>query len=134
MTDQPIPRALSPKEWAEQIAHATQFSRTSGHGEIASHVYASLSSKQDGVTELGPEPDRLEIFWNNASESVLVWDRHKLAALCLYQQPFGFTQEDVKLVRSSCWSTPADPGCQNAAARCPMCSLASRISSLLPQP
>jgi hypothetical protein len=26
-------------------------------------------------------------------------DRHAVAALCLYQQPFGFTQEDVDALR-----------------------------------
>lgn len=26
-------------------------------------------------------------------------ERHGLAALCLYQQPFGFTHEDVKAIR-----------------------------------
>lgn len=36
-------------------------------------------------------PDNREIFKER--------DRHKLAALCLHGQPFGFTREDVAVLR-----------------------------------
>lgn len=53
-------------------------------------------------------------------------DTHGLAALCLYEQPFGFTQEDVALVlemESDCYRFDSD----NPAKR-----LAAKIAALLP--
>lgn len=40
--------------------------------------------------------------WHNThgEESVPSGDRHAVAALCLYGQPFGLTREDVKTLRT----------------------------------
>lgn len=51
-------------------------------------------------------------------------DRHALAALCLYEQPFGFTQEDVKGLR---WAATGSLLFGGALAE-----LAERIEALLP--
>jgi hypothetical protein len=49
---------------------------------------------------------------------------HRIAALALYGQPFGFTHEDVVLLRSSSWDVEEG----GEALR----MLASRIKALLP--
>jgi len=46
---------------------------------------------------------------------------HKLAALCLHNQPFGFTREDVKLLRAFANLCTSD-----------FRNLADRIEALLP--
>lgn len=67
-------------------------------------------------------------------------ERHALAALCLYQQPFGFTHEDVALLdrlnRDNDWQ-PGDARGVIDTSITPedtlrLRSLASRIASLLP--
>ncbi len=58
-------------------------------------------------------------------------DLHALAALCLYQQPFGFSQADVELLRLGEVSGGLiDAGDVSGLDR--LHSLVSRISSLLP--
>ncbi len=75
-------------------------------------------------------------------------DLHALAALCLYQQPFGFSREDVALLNHyAAWETTAANWCpdgyvfgtmdeinrQDRLAKAnKLTELASRISSLLP--
>jgi hypothetical protein len=67
-----------------------------------------------------------------AGRTYETWDEslHALAALCLYGQPFGFSREDVKLLRES-WpkgvyiSTPHSPHER-------LCALADRMEALLP--
>ena len=53
-------------------------------------------------------------------------DKHAEAALCLYNQPFGFTQEDVELLTRHGDQTLDDQDLLRAA------SLRDRIASLLP--
>lgn len=63
-------------------------------------------------------------------KSSQLWNRHKLAALCLYQQPFGFTREDVRMVTvmaEDCERVGIYPD-STAFWR----SLADRIAALLP--
>jgi hypothetical protein len=64
-------------------------------------------------------------------------DRHGLAAIALYDQPFGFTQEDVRLLRetiSPLWDTGVTESHRQQRAREDAAyeSLADRISALLP--
>ena len=59
--------------------------------------------------------------------------RHALAALCLYQQPFGFTREDVQLLKERFANdhffnlTPAETALSTRWR-----SLAARLAALLP--
>lgn len=67
-------------------------------------------------------------------------ERHALAALCLYQQPFGFSQEDVRRLEKphtddcSMWWLSDYPGAQtcNCGGEQHLRALASRIQQLLP--
>jgi hypothetical protein len=60
-------------------------------------------------------------------------DPHKAAAICLYQQPFGFTQADVRMLRRlhrDVRLTHEDM--QTGEITEPLESLAARIAALLP--
>lgn len=69
--------------------------------------------------------------------------RHPAAALCLYWQPFGFTQEDVALLHELRYeqrgvrvaaTVSGDPTGETDARIDRLLSLASRIAALLPPP
>lgn len=105
MSDTP---ALTPEEWA------------SGEAERGEHLWLSRRSgltagwSHDGVPLAGME--------------------HAVAALCLYGQPFGFTQEDVELLREAMVLDHYDgtgidivPGTDDKLS-----NLAARIAALLP--
>lgn len=51
--------------------------------------------------------------------------RHGLAAVCLHEQPFGFTQDDVDTLERLSWEMARGDG--NALA-----SISERIAALLP--
>ncbi len=53
-------------------------------------------------------------------------DRHALAALCLHDQPFGFTREDAE------WCVAASYAFANPHLKRNLLSLADRIEALLP--
>jgi hypothetical protein len=60
-------------------------------------------------------------------------DMHALAALALYGQPFGFTQEDVAFLRTRCFFASHGIGCmEEGVGPCRYCDIANRIESLLP--
>jgi len=62
--------------------------------------------------------------FNQRDEGVML--THRMAAMCLYGQPFGFTQEDVELLRD--WRNGAiGPGHAEWNR-----SLIDRIAALLP--
>lgn len=68
------------------------------------------------------------LSWAESEVQTVVSSRHGLAALCLYDQPFGFTQKDVRMLRILAQSrvnivTSASPLYD---------SLADRIEALLP--
>ena len=96
--------------------------------------------------------ENLEFFWHVRGVELRIDDdervdcgptvrgdgpRHALAALCLYQQPFGFTAEDVEALNEAV-AELLQPG--NLAPPLPwqvrsakaLRSLASRIAALLP--
>lgn len=80
--------------------------------------------------------DRIDL-WASVSDEILVTrtpgdrstlaadaDRHALAALALYGQPFGFTHYDVRLLRHAAeYAKPSHPE---------LFGLADRIAALLP--
>lgn len=127
-----FPAALTAEEWGQQIAHDVQFSRTSGHGEIGGHIYVTLADVTDGGPEANGETEAVEIHWGTVETSSQLWNRYKLAALCLYQQPFGFTREDVVTLEE--WSRPmADSGNVFAQIEAEhIRQIAARIAALLP--
>ena len=60
---------------------------------------------------------------------------HKLAAFCLEGQPFGFTREDVEMLREEAGTIALDSGMDRdawAIAAKNLTNLADRIEALLP--
>lgn len=117
-----IKPALTPEEWAA--------------GEAQRGNYGVRLYRHDGFEAVHIEdPDEV------AGCTTM---RHAAAALCLYQQPFGFTQEDVEAIKllSSyaprvCWQDGAKVSDEDRAlanAHQTAQSLADRIASLLPPP
>lgn len=62
--------------------------------------------------------------WTGVGEDDI--DPYGLAAVCLHEQPFGFTQEDVTALRDAALVV----GELNMNSR--LCSIADRIADLLP--
>lgn len=58
--------------------------------------------------------------------------RHALAALCLYQQPFGFTQDDVRLLKDFAAAHREWPNEKQIDFASKLESIATRIANLLP--
>lgn len=140
MTDD-IQPALSPEEWKTQRIDFPELAATGGMGEsiIIQRNPVGLLVSRDCVVP----PSK----------------QHALAALCLYGQPFGFTQRDVDEMSdlAACWeeeATWSDEAGGHSAYRAELTnkgvwgknaescrrraaiarSLASRIASLLPPP
>lgn len=91
MSDEPIQPALSPEEWEARYHwiqcfdswEGEEVQRITGVGEIrADDAHLSVTSHQHHLHAVFDAPS----------------DRHALAALCLYGQPFGFTWQDVARV------------------------------------
>lgn len=59
------------------------------------------------------------------------FDRHALAALCLHDQPFGFTREDMDALRSALEQIELDPYCFGAEVAI-LPGIIDRIEALLP--
>lgn len=79
--------------------------------------------------------DRVVDIGNNAWDTTSGHeggDRHAIAAACLYGQPFGFTWEDVRILRG--WAeTEAEFDVSLGERPCDrMANLADRIAALLP--
>ena len=79
---------------------------------------------------LTPEEWAIAIPWDKEGiiPSYLTLDiKHSMAAVCLHEQPFGFTEQDVKdlrrLAREASWNGHDDVICDQ---------LADRIEALLP--
>ena len=85
--------------------------------------------------------------WANASRSILYLDdgcetvrvkgsgqRHGLAALCLHNQPFGFTREDVTMLGVAVMLAKAEGAglASDTLASC-LADIAARVEALLPQ-
>lgn len=103
----PVSPALTPEEWADFDG------KTSGDIRVTHYLDDGRSGNE--VAMLIPVDAKLAV-----------------AALCLHGQPFGFTWEDVDMLREEhdahalgCMSTLGDPPCKFLA-------LADRIQALLP--
>lgn len=120
MSDEPITPALTREEWAK---------RTAIRNRLISRIELTGWEKLVGVSEGGDS-----VYLEEPA------DRHALAALCLYQQPFGLAREDVDLmtleiirvqmVIQACGGPDKAP---EAAPRWrKLLSLQARIAALLP--
>lgn len=105
--DTPIVPALSKEEWAKQLSN-TAGNKRGGESEVGLGVYAYLrggdegafwEAENDSINYGGSVRPHLVMQWDTVSECDALHDRHKLAALCLHGQPYGFSQADVELVR-----------------------------------
>jgi hypothetical protein len=80
--------ALSAEEWAERRVSA---------GDEAVEAYCTLHVGKDGRLYAAAGDGR--DYYGKGDG--LVARPHALAALCLHGQPFGFTREDVRLLRNA---------------------------------
>ena len=121
MSDSEIRPALSAEEWAKRTVVRGEFM-----DECKVSGWEKIVAVHNGGDSVYPTPAR-----------------HALAALCLYQQPFGFSQEDVDLLgrladydhgEAACLdgydNFPEEADRREAHTR----SLAARIAALLPPP
>ena len=62
-----------------------------------------------------------------------VENRHAMAAVCLHGQPFGFTREDVEVLKAAAQSVYSSMLSEDASEEsAKLLSLADRIEALLP--
>lgn len=90
-----------------------------------------------GCTQRGANDDGSGQFGFGGEHPVFADERHGLAALCLYGQTFGFTQEDVDALNTwglvtDWFGTEAELKAELAKRDATIRSLASRIAALLP--
>ncbi len=88
----------------------------------------------DGVVaHMNADPTCPALAGTKIGNEVVANPRHATAALCLYQQSFGFTHDDVWDLRKRCDAKPEwGVSTKDPCGICPLCQLASRIASLLP--
>lgn len=102
--------ALTEKEWTQ--------------GE-ASRGYETLLTKDDDYVGVYCGDERSTLLDSSG--------RHALAALCLHDQPFGFTREDVELLRDTKCSDVLHLGyAYEEEPEAHLNDLADRIEALLP--
>ena len=82
------------------------------------------------IPDGGVEPKPLGNDWMALDGWPVKLTRHALAALCLYGKPFGFTPEDVELLRNA--ALDADASDYRGADAAAFDDLAARIAALLP--
>jgi hypothetical protein len=82
--------------------------------------------------------DQLWVIDGESGQRRLILERHALAALCLKDQPYGFTREDVELLRAWAEDMRASaerndrPTGLSARYAVQIDNLAARIEALLP--
>jgi hypothetical protein len=134
-----VPAALAPEQWqdrdyrpraADVDAWATQTADRQATDDATQYVAKlGLTAAGDGV-----------IIMSRAHETVLVPPpaRHALAALALYEQPYGFTRADRDdLRRAAEWvaQSAGEDRATSASARAALAVLrrvGARVSALLP--
>jgi len=122
VSDATVRPALTADEWTRAVVRRT----VDGGDETNTMLYV-----RDGVLHVVNEDsidmEAMEAIVNSAAH-------HPLAALALHEQPFGFTRDDVKLLRGPAYSAlleVARDGEESALAEDAL-ALASRIAALLP--
>jgi hypothetical protein len=105
-------RAYTPREIAETVLVAADTIRHSLMRELAKNgIHVSRNQLREARTDDTPK-------------ALILWNMEKLPDA----HPMRFTQEDVAMLRSWCWSRPADPGC----GECPACLLAAKVAAVAP--
>jgi hypothetical protein len=112
MDNPPIPPALTPLDWANA---------SEGH-EVGGRQFTARISRQDMQLFTAEDPELDE------------GDRHALAALCLHEQTFGFSHEDVVALLDAATSIEEEwPEEHQKWQDVPrLRSIASRLAALLP--
>jgi hypothetical protein len=108
--------ALTPEEWAELCADWYSVNR----GPYLGWPVA------DGARRLEIEEDKVEVHLDpDEYTAIPQWGLHAVAALCLHGQPFGFTWDDVAMLREE-----GSVGYPETGRK--LRDLADRIEALLP--
>ena len=128
--------ALTAGEWSEMRRY----------GHLSRQCFDSPwddDEAKHGVSEISASADSLHLTSHQHGRYATFdapGDRHALAALCLHEQPFGFTREDVEVLRvaapqhgegcsaTDLWPGPCDCGIEEGLLN----SMADRIEALLP--
>jgi len=127
MSDRISP-ALTPEQWESRDYR--QSARALDEWAKGQGAKAREDDPTEYVAKIGLNENGSVILMNRAHDRVLVPPpaRAVLAALALWEQPFGFTQQDVAALRSA-----VNP--ETAAGKSPaeaLRGLADRIAALLP--
>jgi hypothetical protein len=128
MTERQVP-ALNPEEW--QTKDYRQRPRVLDDWATHKHERRPEDDATEYVAKLGLNYDGCVIAMNRAHDRVLVPPpaRAALAAFSLYEQPFGFTRDDITALREA--SENARAGSRDDQAE-RLLSLVSRLEALLP--
>ena len=113
----PVKPAMTAERWAHD-----EMSAEVGENTLFAYVSRDGHRFAPGVMALGWNGDQMNPLDTRA--------RHALAALALHGQDFGFTWEDVDMLRDcSGWMDLGEPWPKEASA---LRDLADRIAALLP--
>lgn len=127
MTDEIRP-ALTPEEWTPPRVEKIVDTPTKP-GYVDHRSWVELQRTGPTLRDVTLEPGertRVVIHGNGVDPEI----RHATAALCLYGQPFGFTQEDVDFLRQQ--ASGAEASDSRGADVGAFTDLADRIAALLP--
>lgn len=102
--------ALTAEEWAKRCVH---------------------DSTDKTISADTTETDCLWLHDEERMTGIAIDRLHALAALCLHNQPFGFTREDVEMLRKIAEWTPGYSW-SDVDSKYSVQSLANRIEALLP--
>lgn len=115
--------ALTPEEWAREI-----YSSSDGELSVEPHVGSGFGDVSVYLMDAGPLLDcecEKDGPYADAGRALTPQDRHALAALALYGQPFGFTRHDVYWLRTRAHLSDGSVDAE-------MLGIADRIEALLP--
>jgi hypothetical protein len=120
-----IPPALTPEQWEARDYRQAARELDSWAKQAAPH---SADDSTEYVAKLGLSENGCVIVMNRTHDRVLVPPpaRAALAAFALAEQPFGFSQADVKALRA------AAEAAQDAGTAQSLRSLGGRLQALLP--
>ena len=89
--------------------------------------------EEEWLGKVGADIGSLVMWDNGVSLPVVLKRAHGLAAVCLHQQPYGFTEEDVEvLLRLTDWLAGIEEDEYDAEQCKALISIADRMSALLP--
>ncbi len=99
--------AMRAEYWARHLNGTARIKRME-EMEIGLGVYAGISGdpaipeRNDALNPaFGVTPPYLTIYWKTTQGFMDIHEPQRLAALSLYRQPFGFTQEDITMLEDA---------------------------------